>query len=45
MSGDYRLNLAKGKGRQLKPVTVVQHRMMRMLLQQWRRMLSLLWIL
>jgi hypothetical protein len=45
MSGDCRLNPAKGKGRQLKPVIVVQHRMMRMLLQQWRRMLSLLWIL
>jgi hypothetical protein len=45
MSGDCRFNQAKGKGRLLKLVIVVQDRMMRMLLQQWRRMMSLLWIL
>jgi hypothetical protein len=45
MSGDCRLNQAKGKGRQLKLVIVVQHRMMRMLQQQWSRMMSLMWIL
>jgi hypothetical protein len=44
MSNVCRLNQAKGKGRLLKLVTVVQDRMMRMLQQQWRRMIPLLWI-